>query len=211
VSVGVSLALRFLGREPGVSDQKVLAVDDKIDTAHHEIAEYLQQIGQHEIDDAQGKEMFRLLAVTSTLEGIGDVAERDLVGIARKSQKSSTGLTADGKAFITAILEYLPPALATGARAAINGDPEARLVAMRQRKHLKTVTDAFEMAAFLKMKEKGVGSSRALMLEVEFADRVRAILALVKRLAKLAPKPNGGRRKKKARGKKNGTDASLED
>ncbi|OQA91465.1 MAG: PhoU domain protein [Elusimicrobia bacterium ADurb.Bin231] len=70
--------------------------DVRLDTLHNAVVPYLTKLGQGTLDDDQSKEQTSLLYVTSQIEEIGDIVDKNLMPLARKRIENNLRFSKEG-------------------------------------------------------------------------------------------------------------------
>ncbi len=71
--------------------------EKKIDFLEHRVKSYLLQIGQQQLSDSQVKEVFAMITITSHVESIGDLIERNLIPLIAKKRALDLDFSDEGK------------------------------------------------------------------------------------------------------------------
>jgi phosphate:Na+ symporter len=81
--------------------------DDKIDLLDTEIKAYLIKLSAQALTANESKRELALLAFTNDLETIGDIVERDLMGLAKKKITLKVEFSKDGAAELTGMVKFV--------------------------------------------------------------------------------------------------------
>lgn len=76
--------------------EEIEETDDKVDKLDRGIRFFLAKLSRTALTDEQSRREFSLLAVTSDLENIGDIIDKNLMSLARKRIKGGVSFTREG-------------------------------------------------------------------------------------------------------------------
>ena len=165
--------------------REIEKADDAADILHSEIVSYLNLAGKHELTDSEAQEFFQLSQAADTLEGIGDVLERDFGKLGLKMVERDLRPSETTLMILHSLHDEVYRALEAAIRAIIENDQRAaqEVISLRS-----AVNQAVE-AAFVRKSESlaasGVERLATLQIEFEVTDKLKRIYSLSKRIARL--------------------------
>ncbi len=160
--------------------------DDKVDMLDREVKFYLAKISQESLNPEQARMQLNLVAITSDLEEVCDIINRNILELAEKKMAKGSEFSDDGRAeiedFHTKITENFQLAISVLA----SGDEAICRKILRHEKHLADLEDRYREAHLLRLnkglKETIETSSIHLDLLANFR-RVNSKLTAIARAA----------------------------
>lgn len=71
--------------------------EEEIDFLDEKLREYLFQIAQHDVSEAQAKEVYGMISITNDMERIGDLIHRNMVPLVAKKKRLEIDFSDEGK------------------------------------------------------------------------------------------------------------------
>jgi len=99
--------------------------EDLIDDLNNEIKFYLTKLMADELEQADSKRAIDIISFTTNLEHVGDIIERNLIGLADKKQKAGVAFSKDGQDEIDAMHERVLDTLELAMNTFLSGDIES--------------------------------------------------------------------------------------
>jgi len=164
--------------------RRVAAMDTDIDTLHAHIVDYMRQVGKGELHADLMERYLRLMAITNTLESLGDVIETDIVQSGLRRVAEQVEVSPETRRLITDLHARATEAVHLAVQAAMADDRESaqRVLEMKAPMH-DLAHRAIEHGA-RRLTAPAPNRLRAYTREMDLIERLRRIYYLARRIAK---------------------------
>jgi phosphate:Na+ symporter len=123
--------------------EEIKETDSIVDKLYRTLKAYLVQLGQESMNDVEAKRHFQTLTFATNLEHVGDIIDRNLIGLAEKKIREKASFSAAGREEIDNLFQLVLDSVRLAQTVFISGD--ARLA--RQLVEDKAVIKRAEMLA----------------------------------------------------------------
>jgi len=177
-----AMALKPFEEVGGVTEKKLIAMDDQVDTLTREIKFYLAKIVQGSLTEEQSKREVELLMLATDLEAIGDVITKELLALSAKKQRKQVSFSAEGwneiNDFHAKVLENFRLAVTSFA----TGDVSLGEKVLRHKKMLAQIEQALGQKHLLRLSEGLRESYDTSSLHLDMLGNLRRINSIVSKL-----------------------------
>lgn len=111
----------FQKNDPLVID-KIRTMDQKVDTLYQALKTYLVKITGETMNDAEGKRHFQILNFATNIEHVGDIIDRNLLGLAEKRLKDKVNFSVEGRAELDNLFQLVLDSIRLAQTVFISGD-----------------------------------------------------------------------------------------
>lgn len=168
--------------------------DDKVDMLDREVKFYLAKISQESLNPEQARTQLNLVAITSDLEEICDIVNRNILELAEKKISKKREFSTDGRAeiedFHSKIVENFQLAISV----VTSGDEPMCRKVMRHEKHLAELEDRYREAHLLRLNKGLKETIETSSIHLDLLSNFRRINSKLTAIARAAfpGKKSGG-------------------
>jgi phosphate:Na+ symporter len=162
----------------------IVVNDDKVDILNDAIMSYLQQLRREELNEGQTREFTLLLGATDNLESLADVVETELAGLANEVIDQDIEPSEGTRELIRGLYRVVGDSIEAAVRAVRDNDQVAAQEVMAMKTEVRQLSDRFMELKAQRLGEKTPEYLAQLRIEMSFADQIRRIYTLAKRIAK---------------------------
>jgi len=164
--------------------EDVAQMDDQVDLLESAIVEYLGKIQQRNLSEAESQLSVNLMYSTNNLESIGDVIEKDFVGIGRKVIQQNIRVSNTMMVILRELGEVVDRGLGLALKALRDDDQKAaqEVVSLKDDVDRQVAVALAHQA--LKLADQDKSRISIFRVEMELVEKLKHIHTLSKRIAK---------------------------
>jgi phosphate:Na+ symporter len=178
---GLRAALIHSDRRQIEETKRLDAVLDRLNTA---IKDYVMSLDQDRFSEAEGQTLARILSFTINLERVGDLIDRNLLGIVNRRLKRGLSFSPEGEADLVHQVDRLVANAQSAAALFVTGDVSAAHALARQKAAFREIEEQAMAAHFRRLRSGNVATVETSSLHLDaLADLKRVNSHLVESAA----------------------------
>jgi phosphate:Na+ symporter len=162
--------------------------DNDVDTLYRACVRYLGKLSQEDLVLKQPQQLGDFIGIANYLENVGDVIERDLLGVARKRLSNGTTISPSTKAKLKPVEEKVVEAFDNVVTSLGTGDRDAAVNAMRAKEKVNDLAQEATAHLAKRLVADEPDRMEAFQIETEIIENYRRIYVYSRRIAKLCLK-----------------------
>ena len=170
----------------------VRARDESVDRLHAAIIEYLAGVSRNELSESQTRHFIKLMEAVNNLENIGDVVERDLVGLGHKLIDEQVTISAGTRRVLQDIHAAVARSVQAAIRAVSQNSAEDAHAVTAMKEEINRLIDSAELHQAKRLVAAEPRRVPAYTIEVDIIEKLKRIYYFAKRMAKTVPESASG-------------------
>ncbi|HNQ91958.1 MAG TPA: Na/Pi cotransporter family protein [Alphaproteobacteria bacterium] len=172
----------FQKGDHGIID-KIRDTDEKVDLLYKALKSYLVRITGETMTEAEGKRHFQILNFATNIEHVGDIIDRNLLGLAEKRLKANANFSVEGKMELDNLFQLVIDSVRLAQTVFISGDVRLARQLVEDKTIIKNAEKQASMNHLVRL-QKGVPETIATSdLHMDIIRDLRRINSLMTAIA----------------------------